>query len=359
LEARVIERTDQIERQTAWLETIVCEAQEAIIVTDEAGTVRLINDAALSAFGVKESAALGVSLPKLMGQVIRETFTMPALADESRGEIEVNGRFYLYSTTGIRPDETEVNGYICILSDVTPLHRLNMLKTQVIRMASHDLRSPLTALRLHHYLLRKHQGSLNDVQQNILNQMESSISDMQRMIDEMLNLDYIENQAQGRRDAISVDTLLASSISLLTPQIEIKNQRVETKIMGDIPPICGDPVRLLEAIRNYLTNAIKYTPDGGTISACVYADMQQVHVKIIDNGIGIDVVDLDHVFESRFRAQTALATIQEGKGIGLSLVKAIIEEHGGQVWAESQPGLGSTFGFSLPIDQSCLLDNTK
>lgn len=355
LETRVIERTAQIERQTIWLEAIVCSAQEAIIVTDQEGSVRLINDAALKTIGMKELDALDVSLSELIAGTAQQTINLPTGTDEARGELEISGHFYFYSITAIHPQDTEISGYVCILSDVTTLYRLNELKTQIIRLASHDLRSPLTALRLQHYLFKRHQGNLNDIQQDILNRMENNISDMQAMIDDLLNLDYIEHQAQGKRDAVSLNILVESAVSLLTPQAKIKNQHIETEIIGDIPHICGDPVRLLEAIRNYLTNAIKYTPSGGTIHACVYADKQEVYIKIRDNGIGIDAKDLDQVFEPRFRAQTALTTKEEGEGIGLSLVKAVIHEHGGRVWATSAPGMGSTFGFSLPIDQSYLV----
>lgn len=355
LEAKVLERTEQIERQSAWLEAIVCSANEAIVVTNEEGNIRLINEAAVDALNVHEDAAVESSLTELIFVHTQQQLTLPTVIDETRKELEINGRYYSCSITAIRPEQTEIHGYVCILSDVTSLHRLNELKSQIIRMASHDLRSPLTALRLQQHLLKQKATHLTDDQHDLLYRMEHNISDMQRMIDDLLNVEYIEYQAQGKRSEVALDTLVISGIDLVSAQAQLKNQRIETEIAGIIPPVCGDSVRILEAVRNYLTNAIKYTPSGGRIAVCVSGDAAQVFVEVKDTGIGIDAQDLDHVFEPRFRARTALDTQELGDGIGLSLVKAIIEDHGGRVWVKSQPGSGSTFGFSLPLDQSCLL----
>lgn len=220
-------------------------------------------------------------------------------------------------------------------------------------MAAHDLRAPLTALRLQHYMLQKQTDLLTELQCETLHNAEASVTDMQNLIESLLNLEHIERQAQGSREVVALRSLLLSAISLVSTQVKLKNLRLDLDIVEFVPGICGDPVRLFEAIRNYLTNAVKYTPDNGQITVCVYADAQYVHLEVRDTGIGIDPNDLEHVFEPRFRAQTALAAEVEGQGIGLSLVKEIVEEHGGWVTAISQPRSGSTFSLSIPIQTAC------
>jgi signal transduction histidine kinase len=243
-------------------------------------------------------------------------------------------------------------GYVCVLTDITPLHRLDALKTQVIRMASHDLRTPITSLRLESDLLKR---SANITEQaHVLDRLDRTINDLQRMVNDLLDLERIERQASGFRESVSLRALLDSAISVLTGEIENKRHTLHTEIAGDLPSVCGDPVQLLEVIRNLLMNAVKYTPPGGSIHLYTYTQGEHVCIQVKDNGIGIDAEDVPHLFTPHFRAQTALATAEEGNGIGLSLVKTVVERHGGKVWVESQRGSGSTFAFSLPVDQTCI-----
>ncbi len=352
LEARIAARTAQVQQQSAWLEAILSAAREAVIVTDQNRAVRLINAAALDMIGVTEDAALGVPLHELISRAKGRQVEWPEDADSGhQGEIEFRERYFRCSVSPLSAEQQ--GGYVCVLADITPLRRLDALKTQVIRMASHDLRSPITSLRLESDLLKRSE-SITEQQARILKRLDGTISDLQRMVADLLDLERIERQANGFRESVSVQSLLESAVAVLASKIENKRHTLQMEIANDLPSVCGDPVLLLEVIRNLLTNAIKYTPPGGTIRLCAFVERKQVFVDVKDSGIGIDREDLPYLFTPHFRAQTALATDEEGKGIGLSLVKTVVERHGGKLWVESQPGLGSTFAFSLPVDHSCI-----
>ncbi len=357
LENRVHERTIEFERQTAWLETILCDAKEAIVVTDEAGQICLINDTALTVIGKSKKEAMGHSLFELINTVAKTGVVYPP-SNLYQGDLEINDRIYHYSLTHLKPSQTSTGGFVCILTDITTLHRLDTLKTQVIRMASHDLQSPLTSLRLHHHLLEQ-SNDLSDRQLKIIERARGSVDNLQHMVDNLLNLDHIERQAQGNCETVEIGTLLSTCVRTLASEFTLKKQQIDIRIAENIPFICGDPVRFLEAIRNYLTNAIKYTPEEGLVKARAYSDDTYVYIEVEDNGIGIDSEDVDYVFDVNFRAKTALSSLEDGQGIGLGFVKAIIAEYGGGVWVQSRVGWGSCFGFKLPIGEMPRRESNK
>jgi two-component system phosphate regulon sensor histidine kinase PhoR len=305
LEARIVARTVQVQQQSAWLEAILCAAREAVLVTDQNRAVRLINAAALDIVGVTEEEALGVPLHELISRAKGRQVEWPEDADNGhQGEIEFRERYYRCSVSPLSAEKQ--GGYVCVLTDITPLRRLDALKTQVIRVASHDLRTPITSLRLQSQLLKRIADPLTEQQARVLERLDSTVDDLHQMVNDLLDLERIERQASGLRESVSIQSLLESAVAVLASEIENKRHTLEMEIASDLPPVCGDPVLLLEVIRNLLTNAIKYTPPGGKIQVCTFIERERVCVYVKDNGIGIDVEDLPFLFTPHFRAQTAL-----------------------------------------------------
>ena len=183
--------------------------------------------------------------------------------------------------------------------------------------------------------------------------METTITDMQNMVTDLLDIERIERQAHGVQESVDIGSLVEAIVSLLSSHIDSKGHQVDLRIPDDLPYVCGDPVQLLEVLRNLLTNAIKYTPPGGDIWICVSAKSSNVLIELKDSGIGINEEDIPKLFTPHFRAKTALRTSEDGKGIGLSLVKEVIEQQGGHIWVKSEVGVGSVFSFSLPHSTQC------
>jgi signal transduction histidine kinase len=350
LETRVRERTEQVERQTLWLETIVCQATEAIIVSNADGNIAIINAMALSIMNLKETETLGLSLVELIQSVADHHVLLPPHNSEIHRELEIKDRFYQYSIAPIQIGSTDnMSGYVCILSDITTLRRFNNLQTQVIRLAAHDLRSPITALGLQFHLLRRSPELLSSRQHDILVHMEEIVVKMRNMINDLLNVERIEQQVSGICESVDFESLLSSSITLLETQFTQKQQKVSVEIEENLPLLCGDPVRLLEVLRNLLSNAYKYTPQGGEIILKAYVGEKGLHVDVSDSGIGISEDDIQHIFEEKFRAKTALDSGIEGLGVGLNLAREIILGHGGEISVSSQKGSGTRFSFYLPL----------
>lgn len=350
LETRVRERTAQAEQQTVWLETIVYQAKEAIVVTRADGNITLINAMALSIMNIKEPAICGKSLVELMQNVAGCDILLPLRNAEVQGELKIADHFYQYSIAAIQTGVLNtISGYVCVLTDVTTLRRLNALQSQVIRIAAHDLRSPITALGLQFQILQRISEPLSTKQSDVLNRMKTTVSNMYDMINGLLNVERIEQQVSGMSETVVLESLISSALTVLETQFVQKQQTVSVEAESNLPLFYGDPVRLLEVLQNLLSNAHKYTPYRGEIILRAYVGKNGLHVDVSDSGIGIDEDDIQHIFEERFRAQTALNSGIEGLGVGLSLVKEIIHEHGGEISVTSHKGTGSTFSFYLPL----------
>ncbi len=355
LEREVEARVAQVRQQASWLRAILGATREAIIVIDDQGRVQLINAAALELWDVTEAEILYRPLSALAGRAPVNPPDWPErLTAETVGEVEIGGRTFNYSVSAL---EAPVQaGFVCVLTDITALHRLDSLKTQVIQMASHDLRSPITALNLQAHLLRREPAQLSDSQRRVLDRMETTLEELQRMVSSLLNLENIERQARGLTERVSIPPLIRSLVDALADEIEARGHTVQVTLADPLPMICGDLVRLMEAIRNLLTNAIKYTPAGGQITVAAFLAGDQLYIEVTDNGIGIASDELPQVFQPGFRASTAIASAEPGTGFGLSLVKRVAEQHGGDVKVISQPGMGSTFSLCLPVELASLAD---
>lgn len=336
--------------QNTWLKEILCSASEAIFVTDHEWVITIANDSSQAIFGRKENELIGLRLTDFLKTWL-DTEDWSG-KKEIKGELEIDEAFFRYSVTFIEGDKQ--SGYVCILTDITALRRLDALKTQMIKIASHDLRSPVTSLRLQYFMLKQQSKTIKEAEN--LERLRDNIDNLQEMLDRLLDIEWIEKQAQGIQSAFSIGSILESTVSMSVSDAEFKQQHINTSISPDLPFVCGDPVRFQEVFRNLLSNAIKYTPKGGYIAINASYDRENIYVSVQDSGIGIPKDDLDKVFQAKFRAKNVQDI--DGRGIGLSLTKTIIEEHGGKIWIDSESGKGTCFIFSLPVNQSCLVSDT-
>ena len=229
---------------------------------------------------------------------------------------------------------------------------LESLKTDMIRIASHDLRNPVGLVAGYVALLKEDlEGRINEDETDFLDSITSAVDRMQNIINEILSLERIQEAAKDEvRENLDLNAL--SEIVFLThkPEANTKSQTMVLELAQEGTPIIfGDRAQLHEALSNFVTNAIKYTPKGGEIYVRVTSDGETASVKVEDNGYGIIENQQQGLFTPFFRAKSVETENIKGVGLGLSLVKNIIERHHGRVIFESVYGEGSTFGFSLPL----------
>lgn len=238
------------------------------------------------------------------------------------------------------------------------LKKLDGLKSQFISMASHELRTPLIAIQGYVDLLRDGAaGEVNEEQMTMLATVSRNAVRLARIVTELLDLSRIEeNNLALNQEQFALDELLAEVVQEQKPSFDRRQHRVTLDIQDNLPLLMADRDRISQVVINLLGNAIKYTPDGGRIQVKAFAEPEHIHLTVQDNGIGIKEEHLEKIF-SRFYTAGDVTRHKSGKeefmaggtGLGLPIVKGIIEAHGGQVWVESVFGEGSTFHVRLPF----------
>ena len=345
----------EVEASQQYLRAILDSVDYAVMVTDLNGRVRLANRATENVFGIREPDIINSPL----GEVICHQSLREIAGRIERGEVA--GRESVQVTlsddrimaTQIAPISTsqgERVGYVLAMADVTPLHRLSQLKSQVIRIASHDLRNPLQLASGFFHILLEELPPLTEMQANLAQRITHHLKTMERLIDELLELERVEVSGERPEELLDVGLLVQQAASEYRWQAEMKGLRLWTEITQDISPVRGNYRMLLRAIGNLLDNAIKYTPEGGTITLRLWEEGGEVILTVKDTGVGIPPEALPHIFEHFYRAHQPGTEHVSGTGLGLSLVQSIIREHHGRVWVESEgvPGKGSLFGIALP-----------
>src|SRR6185369_14253134 len=234
-----------------------------------------------------------------------------------------------------------------LLEDITHLREIDRLKSEFIATASHELRTPLTSVQMGvHLLLERAVGELNDKQIEVLSACREDCERLDKLMRDLLDLSRIEageNQPQLR--ALNLRELIAKEVEELRPQVEAKGLILQVDLAPDLPAVVADPAQIARVITNLVVNAIRYTKQG-EIRINAARRGRYVAVSVADTGIGIPTEYLPHIFEKFVQVPGAPTG---GAGLGLAISRLIVEGHGGQISAQSEPEKGSTFTFTLPI----------
>ena len=326
------------------LEAILRESENLVTVIDPNGRVSLVNKAAQAAFKVTDDI-LGLPLPDaighpdLVGLVERK-------GDKStmrQAEIALeDGRVFNAHMTTI-----EDVGHAVVMQDITHLKELDRIKSEFVSVVSHDLRSPLTAI-LGYVELLPRVGPINEAQEEFIRRVRSNVHHITALIGDLLDLGRIEAGFDREMESYHLTRLIRDVVDGLRPSFEEKQLTLELALAPHVPPSIGSPLRLRQAIGNLVGNAIKYTPEGGTVLVETQLEANQVVMRVRDTGVGIPLADQPYIFDRFFRAE-AVADSHDGTGLGLAIVKSVVERHHGRIWVESEPGQGSVFSVVLPI----------
>ncbi len=345
---------------------ILSSIGDGVIATDDAGKIIFINP--------KAESLLGIRLIKVMGKDYDSTFAeydekgilvpsqeRPIWQTLHSGQI-VSVTSHLYEkedktrfpvSTSIAPIllNGKTIGAIDVFRDITHEKDIDRMKTEFISLASHQLRTPLSAIKWFLQILADGDvGALTKEQAEIVDNINQSNERMIDLVNSLLNVSRIES---GR---IIVDPELTDLRQLvkevegeIQPKLIEKKQVFTFNAPEDLPKISVDPKLIRQVYMNLLTNAIKYTPDDGHITVSISKNDTEFISEVSDTGYGIPAKDQDKVFGKFYRGENITTVETDGNGLGLYLVKAIIESSNGKIWYKSEERKGTTFWFSLPI----------
>lgn len=236
-----------------------------------------------------------------------------------------------------------VNQWVAVLDDVTALTELNRMKRQLLLMVSHDLRNPLTSVLIQANLLRKQVEPLGERAVKMAASIEEGGKLMQYILADTLDLEQIR-ALTFPAVPLGLEGVLRAVLTRYQEDIARKNLTVVQQIAPDLPSISGHEGQMSQVIANLVSNAVKYTPAGGTITLRLsQSETGRVRLEVQDTGIGIPKAEKDKIFKEFYRVKTRATSDIPGTGLGLSIVRTVVEKYGGRVWFESEEGAGTTF----------------
>jgi signal transduction histidine kinase len=225
---------------------------------------------------------------------------------------------------------------------------LEKIKSEMIRMASHDLRNPLNNILGYVELISLSVSDMAPEVEEYVKSLQRSAKTMQSLIDDLLTLERVESELKSEWQAFDFGGLVYEVVESEQAGAALKRQALTLERESGLPLVFGSATQLRQAVTNLVGNAIKYTPEEGQIEVRLELDHGRLNFSVKDNGYGISPERQKRVFERFYRAREPGTDHIPGTGLGLSLVKTVVERHGGGVWFESTPGAGSTFGLWLP-----------
>jgi len=232
--------------------------------------------------------------------------------------------------------------------DITHFREAEEMKSTFISVISHELKTPVALIKGYAGTLRREDANWDmDTVRESLEVIEEESDRLTRLIDNLLDASRLQaGQMRLDKTDVRLDRLAARTVNEFRTQTELHT--FELDFPPDFPAVQADQERLRQVLSNLLSNAIKYSPNKGRIIVSGRYDDEQVYVAVTDQGIGIPIGERERIFDRFYRVETALSRRTQGAGLGLYLVKSVIEAHGGQIWVEGNEGQGSTFVFTLP-----------
>ena len=359
-------KATKLEEKIAIYEAMITSTADGLAVTDREGRILFMNPAAGKMLKFDTLKAIGQQYTKIARAADKNSQFIPPDKRPLKTVIRT-GQSFTNSTANyyIRSDDTkfpaaittsaiilknQIIGAIITFRDITHEKEVDRIKTEFLSLASHQLRTPLSAIRWFlEMLLAGDAGPINSEQTEFLKNIDQSTNRMIQLVNDLLNITRIES---GRiiiePRPTHLGKLIQEVLSELRPKIETKKQKIIVSMHPHLSAVNIDPNFIRAVYLNLINNAIKYTPVGGEITVIVSKKGNEVISQITDTGYGIPLSEQKRIFEKFFRASNVVKKETEGTGLGLYLVKAIVESSKGRVWFKSQENTGTTFWFTVP-----------
>jgi NtrC-family two-component system sensor histidine kinase KinB len=326
---------------------------DAVAVIDLDGKVEVATEMARNVFGLSPNVPI-LGLPfgwmsDLYNDALTESRTVQQKTNQKIVQQFINGeeRYFRPEAIPILDSDRQPTGVVLVLQDVTQLQQQDEIKRGVISTVSHQLKTPLTSIRMAiHLLLEEKVGALTEKQVELLVAAREDSDRLHSILNSLLDISRIESgRVQMEFRGVSPHSMVLEALEPFRRAAQDQGVTLSVELPGDLPDVQADLTRINHVFSNLLSNAFKYTPPGGNITLSAKADEEWVRFSVADTGRGIPSKYLPRIFEQFFRVPDQGK--ETGAGLGLAIVKEIVEAHGGAVGVESHEGKGSTFTFTL------------
>jgi signal transduction histidine kinase len=347
--------------QRRQLQIVLQAMADVLLVLDENGRILLCNPPALALLNAStENDVYGVDLNTIANRdsvfdPVTEIITAGIAKNhhwhfETRSETRRTD--YQVQMTVWSDQEDKRRGYVVVMHDITTLHDLARFKDEMLRVASHDLRSPLALVAGYADIIAMDTPDPNSPFHGYIKIIKQSVERMGGLIDDLLRVERVRTSPLELHEQTDLEALVKVVMVNMRPSAAAKKLELTADIqLENAPRIIADPVLIRQSMENLINNAIKYTPSGGKIHVLAYVESGKFQYVVQDTGIGISKEHLPYLFESFYRVREAQVNVEKGSGLGLSLVRNVIHRHQGDVWVKSRVNKGSKFGFWLPLEQ--------
>jgi two-component system phosphate regulon sensor histidine kinase PhoR len=259
--------------------------------------------------------------------------------------------FFRVLTAPFHGPDQEVVGTISVFHDVTHFKELDEMKTSFVNLVSHELRSPLGAVKLQLSVIKDGvAGELNDKQQHLISRAQLKLEGLLELINDLLDVAKMEaGQRHLEQTPLHLEEILAEVVELLKARAQDQKIVLVLSVPPGLPAICADRRGMEEIFTNLVSNAINYSPDGGEVKISAQPRGQYLEVQVSDHGVGIAPEEMDKIFTKFYRAKDPKTRHIVGTGLGLAIVQAMVEAHHGNIEVASEAGFGTTFKILLPV----------
>ena len=346
--------------------TIIESLPNGVLVTNANGNVVLINPACYHHLDIGRDKKPGLPI----GDFIEDEELCQLIIDISRGkyidytdipahEIDVNNeKFFLARCRPVLGEKRECLGAVVNIMDISAMKALDQLKSEFVAKVTHELRSPLSTIHEQLKIVMNEKGTeSNEEDQYMLSRAKEKTAGLISTIGDLLDLSRIEAGISSTREStpVKIDELLKGIGDFLNARAQAKGQLLTiTPPSSPIPPITADFMALESLFGNLISNAINYTQDKGKINVSCDVTGNNIRVRVRDNGFGIDAKYMDKIFDRFYRIKNDKTRFITGTGLGLPIVKGIVDKLGGYINVESEVNKGTTFTVLLPLEKQII-----
>lgn len=362
---------EEVQAQKSRMETIIKSLSDGLLILDEDGEIILVNSKSKKLIGLDERQVIGNKLKNLAknNEVLREVAA--SLENQEKLQKGMNGErhsflkianeggkssFFAKDIVKVYSSDESVRkfiGHIITLKDITSFKESDEAKSNFIAVVSHELKTPLSALNMSLMLLRDSRfGSLNEEQTKITTSMKREVQRLVNMVTELLDLSKVESgKVNLEEQAVAPKILMEYALAPVEAKFIEKDIEVVKSYEDNLPDVFVDPEKISWVLINLMTNAIRYSQQGGKVILSTKRYNKEVEFGVEDFGPGIAREDIKRVFNKFVQLQTNGKKNKHGLGLGLAISKEIVEAHGGEIYVSSELNRGSRFFFRVPLEQ--------